>query len=224
MWESLGEPARRIVALAEEEASRLGHPHVGTEHLLLAVMLDETSDVAQELAGAGATLHGARIKVIEAVGRNSGWAAGPDTPFTARATRALERASRFCLQRRDHQVGSRHILLGILDVEGTAGQVLRGLDVDVGRLHEIVDSRAPERGPVSGSAERRWRPDRLSTSGGRALPRCPTCAASLEQTLASSTVTAAGAPPASFLVAYCSACGSTLGATPAAGTGEGFAP
>ena len=61
-----------------------------------------------------------------------------DPIFTARAKRAIERASRFSLQRWRH-VGTEHLLLGVLDVEGTACQVLRGLGVDVAGLRRTID-------------------------------------------------------------------------------------
>jgi ATP-dependent Clp protease ATP-binding subunit ClpA len=228
VYDSFSEPARQVMALAETEARTLGHAHLGTEHLLLALMMDEGGRVARDLARAGATLHPARAKVAEAVGRNSadpggvrpGDAGGAALPLTPRASRALERASRFCFQRRHGQVQPVHILLGVLDVEGTAGQVLRGLGVDVGQLHDLVESDEPELSeparvtiqvPPAAGAERR-------------APRCQSCGVGLEAVLAHRVLTArdpAGVPRA-FLVSYCSACGAALGAAPApTGLGHG---
>ncbi len=228
MHDSFSEPARQVMALAEAEARALGHAHIGTEHLLLALMVDEGGQVARDLARAGATLHPARAKVAEAVGRNSADpggvhpadTGGPALPLTARASRALERASRFCFQRRDGEVQPVHILLGVLDVEGTAGQVLRGLGVDVGQLHDLVGSGRPEpREPAP--APVRARPVPGAEPRG---PRCQSCGVGLEAVLGHRLLTArdpAGVPRA-FLVTYCSACGAALGAAPApTGLGHG---
>jgi ATP-dependent Clp protease ATP-binding subunit ClpA len=209
MFDRLSDGARRVVAAAEEEARRFGHPHVGTEHLVLGLLIEGESPAAQALEAAGATLAGARDKVTEAVGQNRPDASGRDLPFTPRAKRALERASRFSLQRRDSYVSTEHLLLGVLDVEGRAGQVLRGLGVDVVSLRDSVDLGAERRSP--GTAVEPAAQHRSSS------PRCQACGTPLAAGLAFRVVPAAGEARESrdFTVVYCSACGSALGATPA---------
>ena len=59
--ELFSDAARRLVVLAEEEARRLGHGHIGTEHLLLGIMADEESEAARALVAAGATLDASRV-------------------------------------------------------------------------------------------------------------------------------------------------------------------
>jgi len=213
VFERFSNRARRVVGLAREEARRLGHPHIGTEHLLLGLLIDGESRAARTLAVAGATLETAREKVVEAVGRASGHqtpAKGGDLALTSRAKRALDRAGRFALQRRDAYVETEHVLLGVLDVEGTAGQVLRRLGVDVARLRDAVD-----RTPI----ERLAAPPAPEEEGEGTPPRCPACGAALDGTLAHRVVPAAAgsghtAEARGFVVAYCSVCGSALGASP----------
>ena len=98
----------------------------------------------------------------------------------------------------------------MLDVEGTAGQVLRRLGVDVARLRDAAD-RTPVERLVATAPEQ---PDDEGTS-----PRCPACGAALDATLAHRVLpgpaaAAQGTVMRSFVVAYCSACGSALGAAP----------
>jgi ATP-dependent Clp protease ATP-binding subunit ClpA len=50
---SLTPRVRRVLALAAREAERLGHSHVGTEHLLLALIADEEGIAAQVLSELG---------------------------------------------------------------------------------------------------------------------------------------------------------------------------
>jgi ATP-dependent Clp protease ATP-binding subunit ClpA len=205
MLEHFSDSARRVVALAEEEADRLGHPHAGTEHLLLGLLGEEGTPAAALLATAGVTLVAAREKVIEAVGPS---AAGPGPgrlALTARAQRALDRAARFSRQRGDERVGTEDVLAGVLDVEGRAGQVLRGLGVDIAALGDAVTrGRTRPTGPAD---------------PGRTVPHCPRCHADLTTGLSHRAVTSRGDPEGrsrvpgerALVVAFCAACGSALG-------------
>jgi len=195
--------ARNAVELAESETRRLGHHRIGTEHLLLGLLSEGDSDEAQALKAAGATLDAAREKVAEAVGMNLDPYEG-DPVFTARAKRAIERASRFSLQRLDEHVGTEHLLLGVLDVEGTACQVLRGLGVDVAGLRRTIDIEVTVTDTDSPAA--------LDGS-----PRCANCGQGLTTVLSHRVLAATdeAGTRRDFVIAFCSACGSSLGASPA---------
>jgi ATP-dependent Clp protease ATP-binding subunit ClpC len=204
VFDRFSDPARSAIEMAEAETRRLGHHHIGTEHLLLGLLSEDKSDEAQALKAAGATLGGARKKVVEAVGMNLDPYEG-DPILTARAKRAIERASRFSLQRLDEHVETEHLLLGILDVEGTACQVLRGLGVDVAGLRRTIDIE------VTAAS------DPESPAAGGASPRCADCGAVLATALSHRVVTATDEAGSSrdFVVAFCSACGSAVGVSPA---------
>jgi len=200
-------PARRIVALAQDEARRLGHGHVGTEHLLLGILAEGHSSAARALAASGATLDGCREKVAEAVPVTDGGSSATELQFTDRAKRAIERAARLSLRQHDEHVDTGHLLISLLDVEGTAGQALRGLAVDLARLRVALDSRIDEE-----------RSRRVSEEGGvleHASPRCGACGSALATSLTHGVVTSRGdtRQPQQFLVAYCASCGSVIGAT-----------
>jgi ATP-dependent Clp protease ATP-binding subunit ClpA len=195
--------ARRSVQLAEDESRRLGHGHIGTEHLLLGLLAEGGSGAAKALVASGATLDGARIKVAEAVGDDH---VGQNFQYTERAKRSLERAARLSLRRRDESVGTDHILLSVLDVEGRAGQVLRGLGVDIARLREAVDTPAVEEGPPAAAAPAVHQHEHAS-------PRCGECGSELAEALMHRTLTSRGDDGSvrDAVVAYCSACGSAVG-------------
>jgi ATP-dependent Clp protease ATP-binding subunit ClpA len=199
--------ARRASARADDEARRLGHRAVGTEHLLLGLLGEAGGAVAQALTGAGATFEGARHKVAEAVGSGPPVHDGGELTLTARARRALDRASRFSLQARAERIGADHVLLGVLDVEGTAGQVLRGLGVDVAALRKAVDRPAGADPPASAPAE---------PAAPRREPCCPLCGVALAGALTTTYVPARDGSGGSrdVLVAYCGSCGSALGLPP----------
>lgn len=193
--------ARAAVELAELEARRLGHHHLGTEHLLLGLLSEGDSDQAQALKALGVTLEGAREKVALAV-EMSLESGGDELALTARAKRAIERASRFSLQRLGNHIETEHLLLGILDVEGTACQVLRGLGVDVPGLRRVADQSAP----AAPAAE-----------APGISPRCPKCGEFLATVLNHRVLGATDEAGVrrEFVVAFCSGCGSALGVTPA---------
>ncbi len=211
VFERFDEQARRAVELAHDEARRLGHGHIGTEHLLLGILADGQSPAAQALEMSGATLEGCRQKAGEAVGITGG---GGDLSaklaLTDRANRALDRAARLSLRRRATHVDNRHILLSVLDVEGTAGQVLRGLSVDLNALRASLDAISEE--PPAAAADTG---DAIREPEHRGAPICPTCRSSLAATLAQLVVKAnqGGGRSRDYLVVYCSSCGSALGAT-----------
>src|SRR5688500_1408503 len=64
--EGFGSDARQVLRAAEVEAERLHHPRIGTEHLLLGLLVDEDTPVAQALRTAGVSISAARYKVEEA--------------------------------------------------------------------------------------------------------------------------------------------------------------
>jgi ATP-dependent Clp protease ATP-binding subunit ClpC len=204
--ERLSDRARRVVEVAEEEAQQLDHPYVGTEHLLLGLLSVE-SPARDALVAAGATADATRAKVVESVGRRSPGQLG-HPQFSPRARRAVDRASRLSLHRRDAQVDPEHLLIGVLDVEGRAGQVLRGLGVDVAALRGAVE--LPRENPPGDA------PLTATTGSERPAPHCGNCGARLEEPGLAYRVIAAEDEQGgrrNFAVASCAACGAALGAS-----------
>ena len=117
-------PAREVVVLAQEEAVRLRHHYIGTEHLMLGLLVEGESVGAQALQGAGITLDAARAGVEEIIG------CGQTTPsghisFTPRAKKVLELALRESHRLGHNYIGAEHILLGLLrEGEGVGVQVV----------------------------------------------------------------------------------------------------
>jgi ATP-dependent Clp protease ATP-binding subunit ClpC len=202
--------ARRVVSLATAEAHQLGHARVGTEHLLLGLLADADSDAAVALRAAGATLAGARFTVSEVVTEVVESSDDEELPYTPRAQRALERAGRFARRYRDPEVNADHVLLGVLDVEGLACQVMRGLGVDLVRLRESIVATEPEP-EVAPALE--TQPEQQD-SAPVMRPRCPTCGVELDGNLVETVVTAQRDDDSirNVTVVYCVACGTALGA------------
>ena len=195
--------ARRAVVAAQGEARQLGHERVGTEHLLLGLLADP--DVEPLLHDAGATIAVARRKVREAVPATGPVDRSAALPRSARCARAIGRAARFARDQRSDQVESVHLLLGVLDVEGTAGQVLRGLGVDIEQVRASVGAGPQQRhGPSTTGDDEAPGPS----------PRCPGCAADVTAGLTGTRVPVDGADGRPVLAVSCPSCGTVLGLIP----------
>lgn len=194
-----GADARRALALADQEARLLGHDRVGTEHLLLGLLADEASPAARALREAGATIAAARRKVTEAVG--AGTPGATPSSSSARASRAIGRAPRFARDLGADGVGSEHLLLAVLDVEGTAGQVLRGLGVDVEQQGNALGART-----ATTAREEHAHPV-VSVR-----PVCPGCRLTLDAALVATPLPVSGSAEVhGITVVSCPACGHALG-------------
>jgi ATP-dependent Clp protease ATP-binding subunit ClpC len=205
VFERFDDHARLLVDRAFEEARTFGHGQVGTEHLLLGLLDCGAINAVRALTSCGAALEGCRAKVAEAAASKQYSTTTSELKLTDRAARALERASRLSLRRQCEYVDADHVLISVLDVEGTAGQVLRGLSVDLDCVRKTLNL-----GP-----EQTSRAD-PSPSGGRVPadsrgPRCPRCELSLDSTLAHQVVASRrDGESVQWLLAYCSSCGTAL--------------
>jgi len=139
MFERFTDQARRIVALAQEEARGLNHTNIGTEHILLALIREGSGMAAQALTALGITEQAARQQVEEVVGRGQQGPQRGRIPFTPWAKKALELSLREAMAIGNSYIGTEHILLGLIRVgQGPASQVLAGLGVDPNRVRQQV--------------------------------------------------------------------------------------
>jgi ATP-dependent Clp protease ATP-binding subunit ClpC len=138
MFEQFTDQARRVVVLAQEEARRLNHNYIGTEHLLLGLLAEGEGVAAEALESFDISLEAGRAQVQERIGQGLRGPTG-HIPFTPRAKKVLELSLREALQLGHNSIGTEHILLGILrEGEGVAAQVLVGFGADYARVRERV--------------------------------------------------------------------------------------
>jgi Clp amino terminal domain, pathogenicity island component len=138
MFERFTDRARRVVVLAQEEAGRLDHNYIGTEHLLLGLIHEGEGIAARALEALGIRLEVVRAEVEEIIGRGSEPPAGR-IPFTPRAKKVLELSLREALQLGHSYIGTEHILLGLIrEGEGVAARVLVKLGADLSRVRQQV--------------------------------------------------------------------------------------
>ncbi len=130
MFERFTHRARKVVTCAQDEARRLRHDYIGTEHLLAGLLAEEDGIGAEALNHAGVELESVREKIESIAGKGEGEAEQP-APFTPRSKKVLELSLREALQLRHNYIGTEHILLGLLrENEGVAARILSDLGVD----------------------------------------------------------------------------------------------
>src|SRR5215469_6624777 len=163
MFERFTDKARRVVVLAQEEARRLGHNYIGTEHVLLGLVREEDGYAARALDSLGVSLEAARDRVEADAGRGSGQSG--HIPFTPEAKRSLELSLREALQLGENYIDTEHILLGLVrDPSSPGARIL----AELGGTPEAVRQRVLEVAlPVSARQARRTaaRTGRLRTPG-----------------------------------------------------------
>jgi len=125
MFERFTNRARHVVVLAQEEARRLQHNYIGTEHVLLGLLGEPDGPAYRALEGVGMSLEAARDQVTAIVGTGASSVSG-HIPFTPRAKKTLELSLREALQLHHNYIGTEHILLGLIrEGEGVAVQILK---------------------------------------------------------------------------------------------------
>jgi ATP-dependent Clp protease ATP-binding subunit ClpC len=166
MFERFTDQSHRAVVLAQEEARRLNHDHVGTEHLLAGLLREERGTAAQVLESSGVTLDAVRGQIEALAGP------GQEPPrghiaFTARAKKGFELALREAT-RVGQQIGTGHLLLGLTgQADCMAAQVLGvlGVDVSVFRARVIAQTASrPEGQQYPPLLRPRARPRRVAIS------------------------------------------------------------
>jgi prophage maintenance system killer protein len=130
--------ARAVVIGSQEEARRLQHNFIGTEHILLGLLREGNGVAAQALHALGITGEAARQQVLDIIGLGQQPPSG-HIPFTPRAKKVLELALRESVRMGHMYIGSEHILLGLVrEGSGLAAQVLTGLGASGPRIHDQV--------------------------------------------------------------------------------------
>src|SRR5262245_2805651 len=125
MFERFTSRARHTVVLAQEEARRLRHNYIGTEHILLGLLGEPDGLAARALEGFGMSLESARQGVAAIIGLGTTEPSG-HIPFTPRAKKTLELALREALQLQHNYIGTEHILLGVIrEGEGVGAQLMK---------------------------------------------------------------------------------------------------
>ncbi len=155
--------AQQVLVLAQEEAKRLSHDFIGTEHLLLGLVREGSGIAARALQNMGVDLGKVRQEVERLIPKGDR-VVSQGISYTPRAKRVVELAIEEGQNLGHNYVGTEHLLLGLLrEGEGIAAQVLSNLGIDLKRTRkEVIQLLGGEEG--AGRA----------TGDGKAGPQTPT--------------------------------------------------
>jgi ATP-dependent Clp protease ATP-binding subunit ClpC len=141
MYERFTDRARKAMALAKEEAVRLNHDYIGTEHMLLGLMRVGAGIAAKVLENLKVDFEAARKEVEKLVKKSPDVMTISDLPFTPRAKGAIAAAIEEAKKLNHNYIGTEHVLLGVIkDEEGIASQVLSNLGTSPGAIRKEVSA------------------------------------------------------------------------------------
>jgi len=137
MNEMFTESARKAIEYARDEAARLRHDYIGTEHLLLGLIRLGDGRAVEIISNLGLELSDLKASVEEVVQPSGGTMTMGQLPLTARAKKTLEVSGQEARALKSKDIDTEHILLALLkDEEGVAAQVLSTYEIDYKEAYE----------------------------------------------------------------------------------------
>jgi ATP-dependent Clp protease ATP-binding subunit ClpC len=139
MFERFTDRARKVMALANQEAQRFNHEYIGTEHILLGLVKEGSGVGANVLKNLDVDLRKVRLEVEKLVRAGPEMVTMGKLPQTPRAKKVIEYAIEEARNLNHNYVGTEHILLGLLrEHDGVAAQVLMNLGLKLEDVREEV--------------------------------------------------------------------------------------
>ncbi|OON88904.1 ATP-dependent Clp protease ATP-binding subunit [Pyramidobacter sp. C12-8] len=135
MWQFFTERSKRVIQIAHREALRLGHAFIGTEHLMIGLIAEESSVAALALKDAGLAAEDVAREILALRPPAAPYAQPVDLPLSDRARGVLNAAIHLARELHSSYVGTEHLLLGVLSApECTACHALAELGLDTENL------------------------------------------------------------------------------------------
>ncbi len=151
-FDKFTERARKVLALAQEEAQRFNHSYISTEHILLGIVSEGSGVGTKVLQNLGVELDKVRTAVEFVIGRGESKSQG-EVGLTPRAKKVIELAVDEARHLNHNYIGTEHLLLGLLrEGEGVAAGVLESLGVSLEKARAEVLRFLNESLPQGGKA------------------------------------------------------------------------
>jgi len=139
MFERFTDRARKVMALANQEAQRFNHEYIGTEHILLGLVKEGSGVGANVLKNLDVDIKKLRLEIEKFVKSGPDMVTMGKLPQTPRAKKVIEFAIEEARALNHNYVGTEHILLGLLrETEGIAAQVLMSLGLKLEDVRQEV--------------------------------------------------------------------------------------
>ena len=187
-FDRFNDRAKRVLALAQDEAIRFNHNYIGVEHLLLGLVREGEGVAARVLDSLGIDLSKMRSSVEVMIGRGKETTSPSEITLSPRTKKVIELAVDEARKLGHSHVGTEHLLLGIVrEGESVGAGLLQSMGVSLEQVrHQVIAVMGQHRpemgatasagiGPSAGAGIGSSHPvpfvDRLETSGRRALAR-----------------------------------------------------
>ena len=149
---------RKVLQMAREEAARLRHEYVGTEHILLGIVREGEGVAAAVLMNLNVDFDKLRRSVEAVVKQGTDDRRNPDLPYTSRAKKVLELSMSEARELNHSYVGTEHLLLGVLREEkgiGAQALVQHGVELVLARAEvlRLLAHEHSDRMPISAKHE-----------------------------------------------------------------------
>lgn len=143
MLERFTDRARKVISLANQEAQRLHHEFIGTEHVLLGIVEEGAGVAAHVLKELGYDLGRIREAVMGMIQPGEPYTAIGKLPQTPRVRHVIELAIKEARSTHHHHVGTEHLLIGLmLADDGVAARALNSMGLDLehvrAKVHEVL--------------------------------------------------------------------------------------
>src|SRR5437762_12606460 len=140
-FDRFNDRAKRVLALAQDEAIRFNHNFIGVEHPLLWLIREVEGVAARAQNSLGVDLSKARTSVEFLMGRGDSTTSPSEITLSPRTKKVIELAIDEARKLGHSYVGPEHLLLGIVrEGEGIASGVLESLGVSLGQVrHQVID-------------------------------------------------------------------------------------
>ena len=137
MYEQFTERARKVMKLANQEAQRLNHEYIGTEHILLGLVKEGSGVAIQVLANLTIDPQRIVIEIERLIQKGASTTDIGPYPRTPRAKKIIEYAMEESRNLKHGHVGTEHVLLGLLREDmGVAGVILANLGLRIENVTE----------------------------------------------------------------------------------------
>ena len=135
MKHPMTEQSQKVMSLAAGEARQFNHDFVGTEHILLGLLLEGSCDAGGVLQRLGVNPGNVRAEIEKLVHRGAEAPAALELPLTPRTKRVIELATEEALCLSASQITPEHLLIGLArEMSGVAGQVIKNLGLSLERV------------------------------------------------------------------------------------------
>jgi ATP-dependent Clp protease ATP-binding subunit ClpC len=142
MFESFTEKARRIIFFARYEASQLGSGHIEPEHLLLG-LLREDETISEKFIGPFREVEPLRKQIADRAHRSESASTSINLPLSEASNSVLDRANKERLRLGGAKLDSEHLLLGLLQRESLASEILLEKGVRAELVREEIENPIP---------------------------------------------------------------------------------